>query len=58
MHVLADRQMEIRFGVGIQNGAAAWMINVTVRVLTLADGTTFDICGNRYYRSDSKSVCA
>lgn len=42
MRILADCQMEIRFGVESETDVA-WMINVTVRVLTLAGRAIFDV---------------
>lgn len=42
MRMLADCQMEIRFGVESETDVA-WMINVTVRILTLAGCVIFDV---------------
>lgn len=45
VHMLTDRQMEIRFRVKFGT-VVAWMINVTVRILTL---TMHDVSKNRCY---------
>lgn len=42
MRMLTDCQMEIRFGVESETDVA-WMINVMVRILTLAGRAIFDV---------------